>query len=71
MSTNEIICTCRPNYIETLRRIPVGEERTYNLTGRRYAAIMTARSRLQSKEGRAYRCEFCEETNTVKITRTA
>ena len=69
MKTNEIICTCAPNYAETLRKIPVGAKRTYMLTGRAYTAFMTARSRLQARKEGTYEFDIDKEANTVTITR--
>lgn len=60
---------CSPDYMTTLRAIPVGGVRHYEMIGRLYPSMMTARSRLQAAGKGRYEFEADHENNCLTVRR--
>ncbi|WP_297415451.1 hypothetical protein [uncultured Alistipes sp.] len=62
---------CSPDYMATLRAIPVGGVRHYEMIGRLYPSMMTARTRLQAEGKGRYEFEADRENNCLTVRRIA
>lgn len=59
----------RPDYVGTLRRIPVGATQVFKMVGTTYNSMLTARGRLQNNKEGMWHFDIDTVTNEMKVTR--